>query len=75
MRIVTRWYTDGFAGFVDRLGAPRMLRRVYRAELNLLDRYTRDTPAPVSHGRDAARGGVALVQDARPRSRFAFHRK
>lgn len=60
VRIETRWYTDGFPGFVEHLVAPPMLRRVYRAELNLLDRYARDTP-PVSHGRDAGRGAVALV--------------
>jgi hypothetical protein len=41
VRIHTRWYTDGFAGFVERLVAPRLLRRVYREELELLDRYAR----------------------------------
>jgi len=61
VRIETRWFTDGLKGFVERLVAPRMLRRVYRAELTLLNRYARDTPAPVSHGRGAGRGVVAIV--------------
>jgi uncharacterized protein YndB with AHSA1/START domain len=39
VRIETRWYTDGLRGFVERLFAPRMLRRVYREELRLLDQY------------------------------------
>ncbi len=39
VRIHTRWYTDGFAGFVERLVAPRLLARVYREELRLMDRY------------------------------------
>ena len=37
--IETRWYTDGLQGLVERIVAPRMLRRVYREELELLDRY------------------------------------
>ena len=41
VRIHTRWYTDGFAGLVERLVAPRLLARVYREELRLLDRYAR----------------------------------
>ena len=41
VRIHTRWYTDGFAGLVERLVAPRLLARVYRDELRLLDRYAR----------------------------------
>ena len=41
VRIHTRWYTDGFAGLVERLLAPRLLCRVYREELELLDRYAR----------------------------------
>ena len=61
VRIETRWFTDGLRGLVERLVAPRMLRRVYQAELNLLDRYARDTPAPISHGRDAGRGVIAIV--------------
>ena len=61
VRIETRWFTNGFPGFIERLIAPRMLRRVYRAELNLLDRYARDTPPPISHGRDAGRGVVAII--------------
>jgi uncharacterized protein YndB with AHSA1/START domain len=41
VRIHTRWYTDGLGGLVERLVAPRLLRRVYREELELLDRYAR----------------------------------
>src|SRR5918994_7293199 len=40
--IHTRWFTNGVAGVVERMLAPRMLRRVYRAELSLLDRYARE---------------------------------
>ena len=43
VRIETRWYTDGVSAFVERAMAPRMLRRVYREELMLLDRYVRET--------------------------------
>ena len=39
VRIETRWFTDGVQGLVERLVAPHMLRRVYREELRLLDRY------------------------------------
>lgn len=39
VRIKTRWYSDGFQGLVERIVAPRKLRRVYRDELALLDRY------------------------------------
>jgi uncharacterized protein YndB with AHSA1/START domain len=39
VRIETRWYAYGIRGLVERLAAPRMLRRVYRDELTLLDRY------------------------------------
>ena len=42
VRIETRWFTDGIKGLVERLVAPRMLRRVYRDELSLLDRYARE---------------------------------
>ena len=41
VRIHTRWYTDGFAGLVERVVAPRLLARVYREELRLMDRYAR----------------------------------
>jgi Polyketide cyclase / dehydrase and lipid transport len=41
VRIHTRWYTDGFAGFIERLVAPYLLARVYREELRLMDRYAR----------------------------------
>lgn len=37
--IETRWFTEGIEGLVERVMAPRMLRRVYRDELELLDRY------------------------------------
>ena len=46
VRIETRWYTDGVTAFVERAMAPRMLRRVYREELMLLDRYVRETVPP-----------------------------
>ena len=39
VRIETRWYTDGLQGLVERIVAPGMLSRVYREELELLDRY------------------------------------
>jgi hypothetical protein len=39
VRIQTRWYTDGLAGMFQRLVAPRMLAKVYRQELELLNRY------------------------------------
>ena len=39
VRIQTRWYTDGLAGILQRLIAPRMLANVYRQELELLNRY------------------------------------
>jgi hypothetical protein len=39
VRIETRWFTDGLKGLVERLVAPRMLRGVYREELQLLDQY------------------------------------
>lgn len=52
--IHTRWYTPGSAGLVERLVAPRLLRRVYRAELALLDRYARETvPSPLPTRRRA----------------------
>ena len=60
VRIETRWHTDGLAGVVERLVAPRMLRRVYDAELRLLDRYVRDTPAPSTHGHEPGRRIAAL---------------
>ena len=39
VRIQTRWYSDGLAGMVQWLVAPRMLSKVYRQELELLNRY------------------------------------
>ena len=56
VRIETRWYTDGLQGLVERIFAPGMLRRVYREELQLLERYaTRVTVAlPVSAAKQAA---------------------
>ncbi len=42
VRIETRWYTDGIKGAVERVVAPRMLERVYREELERLDRYATD---------------------------------
>ncbi|HEX7171108.1 MAG TPA: SRPBCC family protein [Candidatus Limnocylindria bacterium] len=56
--IHTRWYTTGLAGLLERLVAPPMLRRVYRAELALLDRYARDT---VPDNRPRVRTGAGVV--------------
>lgn len=39
--IATTWDTPGLRGLVERLVAPRMLRRLYTDELTLLDRYVR----------------------------------
>ncbi len=47
VRIETCWYAYGVRGLVERLVAPGMLRRVYRDELDLLDRYATDS-TPVS---------------------------
>ena len=49
VRINTCWHTDGIQGLVERLVAPAMLRRLYREELQLLDRYATGAaamPAP-----------------------------
>lgn len=40
--IATTWETPGLRGVVERIAAPRMLRRLYDAELALLDRYVRE---------------------------------
>ena len=56
VRIHTRWYTDGVKGLIERLVAPRMLARVYREELRLLDRYARGESMP-----RAARADVAVA--------------
>lgn len=60
VRVETRWHVDGFRGFIERLVAPRMLRRVYRAELNLLDRYARDELPARAHGVRTGRGIAAI---------------
>ena len=39
VRIETRWYADGIQGLVERLVTLRMLTRLYRDELKLLERY------------------------------------
>jgi hypothetical protein len=59
--IHTRWYSHGLAGLVERLFAPRMLRRVYAAELTLLDRYARTT---VPDARPKLRTGAGVVSIA-----------
>jgi hypothetical protein len=41
VRIETRWFSGGIRGIVERAVAPWMLRRVYREELDLLDRYAK----------------------------------
>jgi hypothetical protein len=51
VRIQTRWYARGLGGFLERLVAPRLLARVYRAELDLLDLYARgELPARITEG-------------------------
>ena len=56
--IHSRWYASGLAGLVERLVAPRLLRRVYRAELALLDRYAR---AAEPESRPRVRTGTGVV--------------
>lgn len=41
VRIETHWESAGIRGMVERLLAPRYLRKVYAEELNLLERYAR----------------------------------
>jgi hypothetical protein len=42
VRIDTTWQASGLRGLVERIVAPRMLRRLYDEELALLDRYARN---------------------------------
>jgi uncharacterized protein YndB with AHSA1/START domain len=56
--IHTRWHTPGLAGLVERIIATRMLRRVYDAELRLLDRYAREI---VPDARPRMRTGSGVV--------------
>ena len=56
--IHTRWHTAGPRGLVERIVAPRMLRKVYDAELKLLDRYARET---VPDSRPRVRTGAGVV--------------
>ena len=51
VRIETRWFAYGIRGLVERLVAPRLLRRVYRDELALLDRYATGLAARFQHAR------------------------
>lgn len=60
VRIDTTWHTSGLKGAVERLVAPPMLRRVYEAELNLLDRYARDH-APDTRPRVPAGRGIVIA--------------
>jgi hypothetical protein len=48
VRIETVWYSGGLQGAVERMLAPRMLRRVYEQELRLLDRYVRQPKAELA---------------------------
>lgn len=41
--IESSWESGGVRGLVERMLAPRMLRRLYAEELELLDRYARET--------------------------------
>lgn len=61
VRIDTVWHADGVGGLIERIFAPRMLRRLYRTELALLDRYAAHTAPPVTNGRPKGRGVVAIV--------------
>jgi uncharacterized protein YndB with AHSA1/START domain len=46
VRFETRWQgAKGIGGFFERLFAPRVLARVYKDELERLDRYSRSLPA------------------------------
>ncbi len=42
VRIESRWETAGVRGMVERIFAPRMLRRIYVDELDRLARYARE---------------------------------
>jgi uncharacterized protein YndB with AHSA1/START domain len=47
VRIETRWPgASGIGGFFERLFAPRVLRRLYADELERLNRYASQQPAP-----------------------------
>jgi hypothetical protein len=61
VRIETCWYADGLQGLVERIVAPKLLRGVYEAELNLLDRYARDQVPDARRGIDAGKGVISLV--------------
>jgi Polyketide cyclase / dehydrase and lipid transport len=61
VRIETIWHTHGVQGFFERLVAPRMLRRVYQAELALLDRYARDAVDDTRRAVPAGKGVISLV--------------
>ena len=61
VRIETRWHTNGVQGFIERLVAPRMLRRVHLAELALLDRYARAAVPDTRPGVPAGAGVISMV--------------
>jgi hypothetical protein len=45
VRVETRWQgAGGVGGVLERLFAPRVLRRLYAEELERLDRYARTVP-------------------------------
>ena len=44
VKIETTWTSTGIKGFVERFAAPRMLKPIYAAELDLLDQYARAHP-------------------------------
>jgi uncharacterized protein YndB with AHSA1/START domain len=46
VEIATAWEASGVVGFLERLFAPRAMRRLYAEELELLDRYVREQAAP-----------------------------
>jgi uncharacterized protein YndB with AHSA1/START domain len=45
VRIATTWEAAGVIGFLERLMAPRAMRRLYAEELRLLDAYARERAA------------------------------
>jgi hypothetical protein len=44
VKIETRWPSKGLRGLVERLVAPRMLRRLFSEELERLERYAQTEP-------------------------------
>src|SRR5690349_19952350 len=60
VEIASAWEASGVVGFLERLFAPRAMRRLYAEELELLDRYVREQAASAS----AARGRLSESESA-----------